>query len=354
MIKMEGEIMNLGRVWSTVIACLCYCHFVSSSLPKGKQRLISLLPIFFIFTILPLYTTSAFFTSVTAFFITWLANFKLLLFAFDHGPFTSQPSISLPVFIITVALPFKIKPANALKKPKKLPLYLATEIPIAVLLVSVMYGYKGKIHPHIVKVVYCFLVFLVVDILVESSSSLVRTLFGLELEPPSDEPYLSTSLREFWGRRWNLTVNGILRETVHKPVRSACEAVMGGDWAAMPAMVATFLVSGLMHELLFWYIIRASPSWEMTMFFVVHGVCVVMELGLKVVLGRNEKRDGLPWFVSGPLTVGFVVATSFWLFFPPLMRNGVDVRVIEEFGYVGEVVKGKIVEFWLLIGRRQA
>ncbi|KAL0353692.1 UNVERIFIED_CONTAM: putative long-chain-alcohol O-fatty-acyltransferase 4 [Sesamum angustifolium] len=352
---MEGEIKNLSRVWLAVIASLSYCHFVSARLPKGKWRLISLLPIFYVFAILPLYTTSAFLTAVTAFFITWLASFKLLLFAFDQGPIYSNPPKSLPVFVAVAALPFKIKPKNdapAPRKSKKLPLYLATEIPISAVLISILYDYKDYIHTHIVLIAYCCLVFLLIEILVELSSLLVQALLGLELEPPSDEPYLATSLREFWGRRWNLTVNSLLRQTVYKPVRSSAAAVVGKDWAALSAVLAAFLVSGLMHELLFWYVSRASPSWEMTMFFVVQGVCVVVEFGLQVALA--EKKWRLPWFVSRSLTVGFVVATSFWLFFPPLMRNGADVRVIAEFRYVGEVVKEKVTKVWLHMGQKWA
>lgn len=350
---MEGEIKNLTSVWLAVIASLCYCRLISARLPKGKWRLISLVPIFYLFTILPLYITSAFFTAVTAFFITWLANFKLLLFAFDQGPIASEPPKSLPIFIAMAALPFKIKPQNdapTAKKSKKLPLYLATEIPISAVLISLLYDSKEYIHPHIVLVAYCCLVFLMIEILVELSSLLMHGLLGLELEPPSDEPYLSASLQEFWGRRWNLTVNSILRETVYRPVRSAAATVLGRDLAAVPGLLAAFVVSGLMHELLFWYVTRATPSWETTMFFVVQGACVVLEFGMKVALADNKWR--LPWFVTGPLTVGFVVTTSFWLFFPPLMRNGADVRVIEEFRFAGEVVKEKLKQVWLHMGHK--
>ncbi|KAL8033481.1 hypothetical protein ABFX02_13G161700 [Erythranthe guttata] len=358
-----GEINNLSRVWLAVIASLCYCHFISATLPKGKCRLFSLSPIFYIFSILPLHTNSAFFTAVTVFFITWLANFKLLLFAFDRGPISSAGAPkSLPAFIATAALPLKIKPPQtdaagrstaAPKKSKKvLPLNLATEIPISVVLISILYECRDYIHPKIVLVAYCCLVFLSVEILVEVSSLLVGAFLGFELEPASDEPYLSSSLREFWGRRWNLTVSSILHQTVYRPVWSAAAAVLGGDWAALPAVLAAFVVSGLMHELFFWYITRVSPTWEMTMFFVVQGVCVVVEFGVKVALAGRKWR--LPWFVSGPLTVGFVVATSFWLFFPPVMRNGADVRVIEEFRFVGELVKEKLMEYSMRIGRKWA
>lgn len=328
------------------MAALCYCRLISATLRKGKWRLICFAPVFYLFTILPLYISSAFITAVTAFFITWLATFKLLLLAFDRGPLAAEPPISLPVFIAAAALPFRLKPksdAAAPNKSKKLPLYLATEIPISAALISILYGKKENLHPFLVLTAYCCLVFLMIEILVELSSMLVRALLGMELEQPSDEPYLAASLGEFWGRRWNLTVNSILREAVFRPVRAAAAAVVGRDMAAVIGVVAAFVVSGLMHELLFWYVSRAAPSWEMTMFFVVHGVCVVAEFGVK---GRKKRRP-LPWFVTGPATVGFVIATSFWLFFPPLMRNGSDVRVVQELQFAGEFVMGKIKEVWL-------
>ncbi|KAL8127362.1 hypothetical protein AgCh_014325 [Apium graveolens] len=87
------------------------------------------------------------------------------------------------------------------------------------------------------------------DILIAVSSTLVWALVGVELEPASNEPYLSTSLQDFWGKRWNLTVTTTLRETVYQPVRKALEKVTGKDLAPVPAVIATFLVSGLMHEL---------------------------------------------------------------------------------------------------------
>ncbi|KAI5683754.1 hypothetical protein M9H77_04982 [Catharanthus roseus] len=269
---------------------------------------------------------------VTAFFITWLANFKLLLFAFsDQGPLSSIQSKSLSIFIISASLPIRMKqnvnqnPSSdePIKKKKKLPLNLGTEI----LASSILIG--------------------LTKILVALSSFIVRSLVGLELDPPSDEPYLSTSLQEFWGKRWNLTVTNTLRQTVYKPVRSICTIPLGKELAPLPAILAAFLVSGLMHELLFYYVTGANPTWEMTVFFVLHGVCVVLEFGLKrAILLMGWKNFDLGWFVLGPLTIGFVVITSFWLFFPPLVRNGADAMVLEEFKIFGELVNNQLMRFF--------
>ena len=38
------------------------------------------------------------------------------------------------------------------------------------------------------------------------------------LQPHFDSPYLATSLRDFWGRRWNLTAANTLRFLVYEPI----------------------------------------------------------------------------------------------------------------------------------------
>ncbi|CAI9088308.1 OLC1v1022608C1 [Oldenlandia corymbosa var. corymbosa] len=351
---MDDWVMKHVSVFSTAVLALCYCYFISSRLPKGFFRLISLIPIFYLFTILPLFLPfpSVYLTSNFAFFFTWLANFKLLLFAFGQGPLSSaRASNSLHIFIASASLPIRTKPDNnppssqlSSKPTKKLPILnnLGAEVLASAILIGVFIHYKEKFHPKLILIGYCCLLFLLLDCLMAASSFLVRALVGLELEPPSDEPYLSSSLQEFWGKRWNLTVTNILRETVYKPVRSASAALLGKELAPLPAVLASFVVSGLMHELLLWYAIRVKPSWEQMSFFVFHGICVVLEFGIKKALNR---RWSLPWFVSGPLTVGFVVLTSFWLFFPPWIRNRLDVIVLEEFRSLGVFVHNAIMTF---------
>ncbi|XP_019193057.1 PREDICTED: probable long-chain-alcohol O-fatty-acyltransferase 5 [Ipomoea nil] len=341
----DDEVKNLTYIWISVSACLLYCYFISAKIPKGTLRLISLSPVFYLFTILPLFLSSAVLAAVVSFFFTWLSNFKLLLFAFDRGPLSPSvgPPKSLFVFAVMASLPIRLKRRRSSsnhRSTKKLPLNLATETLGFAVLLQLILRYRDSVHPKLVMVAYCGLVFLMIDILVAASSFVVRALVGLELDPPSDEPYLSGSLQEFWGRRWNLTVTNALRLTVYDPAREISAGVVGDEWASLPAVLATFVVSGLMHELLFYYVTRASPSWEMTLFFVLHGICVAVEVAVKRAL-RDKWR--LSRLVSGPLTVGFVVATSFWLFFPPLIRTGVDTKVLGEFGICMEFIKSKLL-----------
>lgn len=73
-----------------------------------------------------------------------------------------------------------------------------------------------------------------------------HTLLQVEFKPQFDEPYLSASLQDFWDNRWNLMVTSIFCPIVYDPVRSMSKhAKIPRKWAPLPAVLATFFVSGL-------------------------------------------------------------------------------------------------------------
>nr|GEX90275.1 probable long-chain-alcohol O-fatty-acyltransferase 5 [Tanacetum cinerariifolium] len=100
-------------------------------------------------------------------------------------------------------------------------------------------------------------------------------------------------------------------------------------------------VSGLMHELFVYVLAREAPTWEMTWFFVIHGVCVVMEMIVKrVVVDGGSWR--LPGVVGRVGTVAFVAVTGVWLFMTPLVKRRLDVKIFEEYILVVEFIKDKV------------
>ncbi|KAL1060420.1 hypothetical protein V6Z11_1Z099300 [Gossypium hirsutum] len=304
---MDGEINNLVKLWLSILASLFYCYFLASKIPKGKFRLISLLPIFILFTALPLYLSYVFPIGLIALLFSWL-----------EIPISQKPRYT----------------SNSSKKHPKLPLNWPTKVLLFAILVSA-HDYKQTLHPKIVLLLYSCMVYLLIDIIFGIFNGLVHATSGLELEPPSDEPYLSTSLQDFWGRRWNLMVTYLLRHTVYKPARSFFDNMLGSMWAPLAAVLAAFIVSGLMHELVFYYVTRVSPTWEVTWYF----------FGVKRVFSSKAQ---LHWAVSTPLTVGFVVATAMWLFFPPVLRTGAVEKAIEECKVLLDFAKvlWKVNSFW--------
>ncbi|PRQ49545.1 putative long-chain-alcohol O-fatty-acyltransferase [Rosa chinensis] len=355
---MEDELKNFIKVWITTILCLSYCHYIVSRLiPKGLLRLISLLPVFYFFITTPLTLHSFHLCGPTTFFLVWLGIFKLLLFSFNLGPL-SPPPASLFHFISIACLPIKIKPPNhkTTQKPsnpigQSVTQWLPNKsivVAVKALLLGMIihtYEYRPHLHPYVILALYCCHMYLALELILVLSATPARALFRFELEPQSNEPYLSTSLQDFWGRRWNLMVTNILRPTVYDPTRRVCARVFGKRWARLPAVMATFAVSGLMHEVIYYYLTRVQPTWEVTWFFVLHGACVVVEVEVKkAVTGRWRLHP----VVSRPLTLVFLAVTGNWLFFPQLLRNGVDAKAIGEYAIMVDFVKANLphLSYW--------
>ncbi|KAK6154457.1 hypothetical protein DH2020_008705 [Rehmannia glutinosa] len=343
---MDPEIQTFTEIWLTAIVTLIFCHQIAARIQSGAARLLSLLPIIYLFTTLPLRLSSVHLAGPTIFYLVWLGNFKLILFSFNQGPLSTSPPLSLLHFISIALFPIKTKQTPISPKPPSNNNKLHNPILIFLLkfcllvAIIILENYRELLHPYLILPLYCCHVYLGVELVLAVTAVPVRAVLGLELEPQFDEPYLATSLQDFWGRRWNLMVTSILRPTVYDPVRRISTRILGRRWALPPAIIATFVVSGLMHEVIYYYVTRVAPTWEVTWFFVLHGFCVAVEVGVKKALKGGGW--GLPPAVSRPLTVGFVAVTGGWLFFPQVIRNGVDVKAINEYsilvGFIGEQV----------------
>lgn len=335
---MEGEINNCIRVWISVYISLSYCYFASKIVPIGLLRLLTFLPVIFLFLVLPLYLHTLHLGGMTAFFIAWLCNFKLLMFCFGIGPL-SFPSISLLHFLAIGSLPIKIQQqtpsSETSKHVPKSPINYATKTLLVVLFVRA-YDYIDYIHPKVVSFMYAFHIYFFLELALAGFAALARVLLGLELEPQFNEPYLSTSLQDFWGRRWNLMVTRILRPTVYEPAHKISTVILGRRLASLPAILATFIVSAIMHELIFYYLGRVRPRWMVTLFFLIHGFCLVAEIAIKKALGDRLR---LPQFVSRTLAVVFVLTTGLWMFLPELLKCNADTRAFQEYAAVGKFVK---------------
>ncbi|KAK4374769.1 hypothetical protein RND71_005446 [Anisodus tanguticus] len=385
------EIQNFIWVWFAAIGALCYCYYCLTRIPSRILRLLFLLPIIYIFLILPLRLSSFHLGGPTIFYLVWLANFKLLLFCFNQGPLSSYSSLPLLHFLSIALLPVKPKhvtrdhnnnilsliphvesteggvyadqdreavsdrsvfkrkytlEAREVVSDKHVGSRISTQSGLIwvklILLVAIIwaYNYRELLNSNVILVLYCLHVYLAVELILSLTVVPIRALLGLEIEPQFNDPYLATSLQDFWGRRWNLMVPGILRPAVYFPVRAISTRVLGKELAKLPAIFATFLVSGLMHELIYYYLSRAGPTWEVTWFFVLHGICVCVEVTVKKVVNGGWQMNRV---VSGILTLGFVAWTGDWLFFPQVIRNGLDQKAINEYYVLIDLVKDRLL-----------
>ncbi|XP_040948777.1 probable long-chain-alcohol O-fatty-acyltransferase 5 [Gossypium hirsutum] len=341
---MENELHNFIKVWILAIISLCYCFYISSKLPKGIFKPFSLTPTIIFFLYLPLTVSSVHLVGITAFFLSWLANFKLLLFCFDQPPLSPPPSnlfhfISIGTHPFLASLPIKLQQKTSSQnksKPPQRSILFAIKVLILALLYH-CYNYKRNLHKNVVLAMYGVHMYIELELTLALAAIPARAMFGLEIEPQFNEPFLTTSLQDFWGRRWNLIVTSILRPIVYYPMRRISTRLVGSRWTSLPAIITVFVVSGLMHELMYYYVTRVAPTWEMTWFFILHGVAVAAEVVVKKVVPEKMRLHPV---VSGALAMGFLAVTAVWLFLPQLLRNGVDEKAIGEYCKLMDLLKG--------------
>ncbi|KAK2965679.1 hypothetical protein RJ640_023497 [Escallonia rubra] len=360
---MEGEISNFIMVWASIYASICYCYGIAKSVPEGVARLFAYLPVVILFIILPFNLYSIHLGGTTALFITWLANFKILLFAFGMGPL-SDPSLPLSHFFVLACFPIEVQ-ANPIPKypqgvdesPKfvpngkdlgkplanghtklsvirktsntrlKPPSYYVKKALLLPFLVSLTL-YKDHLSTKAFMVLHCMYIFLGLECMFAGVATLVHVLLGLEFEAPFDDPYLSNSLQDFWGRRWNRIVSSILRSAVYNPILRNFSRTLGIKRAFNLAILVTFFVSALMHELMFYYMGRTWSKWGCTRFFVIQGLCYVVEDGLR---RKFTVARPLPRLMTGVIIFGFEIILFSWLVIPELLGFNADVRALEEY-----------------------
>jgi len=316
---MASEVAGLAVVSAAAAGALSYARLATARLSSGIPRLAALLPVLLLLPVLPFAFASIHLRTISAFFLVWLCGFKLLLLAAGHGPL--HPALPLGRFVACAALPVKVRHEQQQQRPSRaLPsgflLSYAAKAALFAALVSAR-RYRARMPAYAVPVFDGAHVYLMLEHFLASAAALARALLGAELEPQFDRPYLASSLGDFWGRRWNLMVPGVLRPCVYRPVRARLGATAG--------VLAAFLVSGAMHEVMFYYITLEAGTGEVTTFFALHGACAVAERWWQ---GRGLWRPPRP--AATVLTLAFVAGTGSWLFFAPVIRSGLDNAIIAE------------------------
>jgi hypothetical protein len=97
---------------------------------------------------------------------------------------------------------------------------------------------------------------------------------GIELPRLNDFPIRSTTLAEFWGRRWNRAVSGWLNDYLFFPLARRRHPVLG--------IIAAFAGSCALHFWFAWAPLDLLAGLSMASFFAVHGAAMLLERTLVV------------------------------------------------------------------------
>ncbi|CAM8878257.1 unnamed protein product [Rhodiola kirilowii] len=276
-------------------------------------RLISIIPAFYIFLVIPWSFSSALIRSLLSYFIIWITSFKLLAYCFRTGP--QVPCATSFLDFATVAI-FPVKAndrvphKNGTTTSRALVKKIQDAAPLAWLIIVLnLYIFvveKGQISNRLILLFY--------STVIVSWLVLTRFMTRYEVVPIFDKPYLSTSLQQFWGKKWNKYSSLMLRLNVYDPARYLLNPLIGTAPARLTATLTTLAVSGMMHEVMLYYITCGKkPTWEASWYFLLQGISMGCESLLKYlwlqVLGKCPIRP--VWSI---LMVDGFVAGSFYVF----------------------------------------
>ena len=99
-------------------------------------------------------------------------------------------------------------------------------------------------------------------------------------------PLLSTSLSQFWGQRWNPVIMRALQDSFYVPLRR-----LGAHRAV--AVLGCFAGSALLHCVPQYLATGFRDAVCMCSFFLLHGVLVLAEIGVKGLVAAGAQRGGL-------------------------------------------------------------
>ncbi|KAL6654876.1 hypothetical protein ACP70R_008341 [Stipagrostis hirtigluma subsp. patula] len=334
---------SVPAVSLAVSAAALYARAVASRVRPGFRRLAMLLPVGALFAAVPFAFVSSGILRVTAAsFFTWLSMFKVvLLLAAGRG--SLDPGFPVVRFLFVAVLAVEVRSgagggrpdaaSAATSRPSKAAGPMSSLVPCA-FKVAVVAAVLHLSHRRLLAVQHLYARYAVYGALIWCFMELLATCMaaaggalGIEVKPQFVDPHLSTSLTDFWGRRWNLVVSAVLRASVYDPLRRRAGKEAG--------IMATFLVSGLMHEVVVYCFTLRPPTGELAAFFLLHGACRVA-----------EERCSRRWAARPPRPVamlllwGFDTVTSFWLIFPPLCREGGEEMFLKELEAVAAFFAG--------------
>jgi Membrane bound O-acyl transferase family len=160
--------------------------------------------------------------------------------------------------------------------------------------------------------------FLVLFVRLDIVALIFRAL-GFPVEKVMDCPIAATTLGEFWGRRWNRIVSGMVREVIFFPV---------ARWVgARVALFAVFLYSGLYHEGVSF--MARSGYGRPTLYFLLQYLGVAIENSSPARrLLRSHPWVGRPWTFA-------VVVLPVGLFLHPGIVDGYLLPMLIEAGVPG-------------------
>ncbi|CAG9461716.1 unnamed protein product [Pedinophyceae sp. YPF-701] len=331
---------------------------VARRLPAGLVRFAAVLPCVVAFTLVTgcMNHRPAIVVMSAGFLWLWLANFKVLALALDRGPLAIR-SLTFLQFVFSTVLPvhpLMLKRAKVSSHEGPVSLLwilisITTKLPALWAFVHMLQFYD---LPWLAQdVLWALCLYLFLGPLLDIPGSVALGLLNLECESHMKNPFRTTSFTNYW-QRWNLVAGSSLRHLIYDPlvegrlvrhrppeigVRNSAGLAAhlhargaSGEVRRAAGMVAAFLASAGIHELIIWLGTRSfSYQYRWFWFFAIQGPIVIAERCVASLWARAGLKP-LPEAVMAPaaLTALFLVGSA--LFIEPCVKMGIAQGVLNE------------------------
>ncbi|PUZ47522.1 hypothetical protein GQ55_7G172200 [Panicum hallii var. hallii] len=282
---------SITTVSLVVSAAALYARAVSPRVGPGLPRLAALLPAVACFAAAPFAFSSAVLRCSAALSLAWLGIFKVGLLAAGRGPL--DPASPALRFVLAAALPVELTSGAAARSE-------AEQAAVTAALLLLSRRSLGALHLYARVALYGAHVWCALELAFASAAAACGAALGgvAEVRPAFVRPYLATS-----------------------PVRARAGKEAG--------ILAAFLVSGVMHEVLVYYFTLRRPTGEMAAYFLLHGACrVAEEWCARRWAARGWPAPPRP--VATLLVWVFVVGTSSLLVLVAVCREGREEALLNE------------------------
>eukprot|EP00775_Hariotina_reticulata_P010019 gene10019-10174_t len=329
---------RLQTTFLCAVASALYLKFFVRQYAPSIAAVLLVLPVLALNMVLPLMNPldEILPRSMWLLLLSWLGSFKALGMCCNRGPLAG--SWTTAQFIVLYILPIYPREETATKG--RLGDHVGSSSKVAMtftanttLLVVVSYCLAVHQMPDLLRYYMYFLgLYAFISFVMEGTAAALMGLLSLEVVPPMDQPWKSTSIADFWSRRWNNVVGLTLRALVYDPivegrvVRKAPTAASQGSSCSHPApiplslklagMTATFVVSGLAHEwILYCIAYKYNPYYWFVFFTVQAPVCVLEGVCRKWLKSKGVNIPDVVGAFYSTVALLFM-ASLFW--FPPL------------------------------------
>jgi hypothetical protein len=175
---------------------------------------------------------------------------------------------------------------------------------------------------------------MLMEVLVTIFIHFVSWIFKTPYVPIMNQPYLATSVRDFWSNRWNLIVQRGFKVALFEPTLrllghdSLQDRHIPHHHLAIAGM-ATFIFSSLMHEWTLFVMFDQSSTREQMCFFILHGLWTIGEVSVRKLCTKYLKID-LSLVIPKPIQILYthaVLMISGPLFMNPYIRENLYFKV---------------------------